>query len=190
MTVYQDAPLAAVADKIIGPAGATVLLVCAILSSFGNVGIDLLSTPRSIFAGANDGLFPKFLGRVHPKYATPYLAVISYGTLVFLCCLAGGFKELALMSSAMILLVYLMVILSTLKLRKKKLEGDDKAFRAPGGLVTPIVGIILIVWMLSNLHKQEIQPALIFIAFVCILYVFMNWMKKKSDIAAANQRIS
>jgi APA family basic amino acid/polyamine antiporter len=182
MVLYKNAPLAAVADKIIGPAGATVLLFCAALSCFGNVTADILCTPRSLFAGANDGLFPKFLGKVHPKFATPYLAVIAYGTLIFIFSVAGGFQQLAVMASAIILLVYLAVILATIKLRKKKIEGDEKIFKAPGGLVTPLIGIAAIIWLLTSLGKWEILSTLIFIAIIIAIYFVTRWIKPKPTV--------
>jgi amino acid transporter len=61
--------------KIVGPAGGIILLFAAAVSCFGNVSGDVLATPRLLFAGVNDGLFPKFLSKVHPKFATPYLAI-------------------------------------------------------------------------------------------------------------------
>jgi amino acid transporter len=82
MAGFKDAPLAAVAKKIIGPVGATILLITAAVSCFGCVISDVLATPRLLFAGANNGLFPKFLGKVHPKFATPHRAIITYGALI------------------------------------------------------------------------------------------------------------
>ena len=177
MALHKDAPLAAVAEKIVGPVGATVLLVCAAASCFGNVTLDILCTPRSLFAGANDGLFPKFLSKVHPKFATPYVAVIIYGTLIFIFSIAGGFKQLAIMASAIIMLVYLAVILSTVKLRMDKREGDDKKFKAPGGWFTPLIGIASIVWLLASLSEWEILSTLIFIGSVCVIYLVTRWIK-------------
>jgi amino acid transporter len=179
MILFKNAPLAAVADKIIGPAGSIILLLCAALSCFGNVTLDILCTPRSLFAGANDGLFPKFLGRVHPKFATPYLAVITYGLLIFIFSIAGGFQQLAIMASAIILLVYLAVILSTIALRKKKIEGDEKNFKAPGGIITPLIGIAAIIWLLTSLGKWEILSTLIFIVTVIVIYFVGKWIKPK-----------
>jgi amino acid transporter len=75
MEAVKDAPFAAVAEKIVGPAGGIILLFAAAVSCFGNVSGDVLATPRLLFAGVNDGLFPKFLSKVHPKFATPYLAI-------------------------------------------------------------------------------------------------------------------
>jgi APA family basic amino acid/polyamine antiporter len=179
MTLFKAAPLAAVADKIIGPVGATVLLVCAALSCFGNVTLDILCTPRSLFAGANDGLFPKFLGKVHRRFATPYLAVITYSLLIFVFSLAGGFQQLAIMASAIILLIYLAVILATVKLRMKKAVIDKKLFKAPGGWVTPLIGIAAIIWLLSSLSKWEILSTLIFIASVSVIYLVTEWVKRR-----------
>jgi amino acid transporter len=175
---YKDAPLAAVAGKIIGPAGATILLIAAAASCFGCVFADILATPRSLFAGANDGLFPKFLSRVHAKFATPYLAVITYGLLIFIFSISGGFRQLAILASAAILLVYLSVILSTLKLRKKKEEGE-KTFRAPGGLIVPLIGISTITWLLTSLTKWEILSTLIFLAAISIIYFVTNLIRLK-----------
>ena len=178
MAAFKDAPLAAVAQKIIGPAGATILLLTAAVSCFGNVTIDILATPRLLFAGANDGLFPKFLGKVHPKFATPYLAVITYALLIFIFSISGGFKQLAILASAAILLVYLAVILATIKLRKQHQHASDKTFRAPGGLVTPLIGIAAIVWLLTCLSKWEILSTIIFITAVCVIYFIMKKLKK------------
>ena len=182
MTVFKDAPLAAVAEKIIGASGATILLLCAAISCFGNVTLDIFCTPRSLFAGANDGLFPKFLGKVHPKYATPYIAVIVYGMLIFIFSLAGGFQQLAIMASAIILLVYLAVVLATIKLRNKKTAEDDKFFKAPGGLVIPVIAIVAIAWLLTSLGKWEILSTLIFVVVILFIYFITKWSKRKAAL--------
>ncbi len=181
MAGFKDAPLAAIAEKIVGPAGATILLITAAVSSFGCVSADVMATPRTLFAGANDGMFPRFLGKVHTKFATPYLAVITYASLIFLFSISGGLKQLAILASAAILLVYLAVILATIKLRRYKQDIDEKTFRVPGGLITPLIGIAAIVWLLSSLKKWEILSTLIFIAVVFVIYFVMKQFKKKKN---------
>ena len=179
ITAYKDAPLAAVAEKIVGPVGAIILLITAAISCFGSVSADVLATPRSLFAAANDGMFPKFLGKVHSKFATPYLAVITYALLIFIFSISGGFKQLAVLASAAILIVYLAVILATIKLRRNKQAASEKTFRAPGGLIFPCIGIAAIIWLLTSLSKWEILSTIIFIAVVCIIYFIMKKFKHK-----------
>ena len=181
MASFKDAPLAAVAEKIVGPVGATILLVTAALSCFGCVSADIMATPRSLFAGSNDGMFPKFLGKVHPKFATPHVAVTTYGSLIFIFSISGGFKQLAILASAAILIVYLGVILATVKLRSTN-RASDKSFRAPGGLAVPLIGIATIVWLLSSLSKWEILSAIIFIAAVCVIYFVTRKFKRKKIV--------
>ena len=183
VVLFQNAPLAAVAERIVGQIGATILLLSAALSCFGNVTADILSTPRSLFAGANNGLFPKFLGKVHPKFATPYLAIITYGLLIFIFSVAGGFQQLAIMASAIILLVYLAVIFATIKLRRKNVDEAEKTFKAPGGIITPLIGIAAVIWLLTNLGKREILSTLIFIAGILVVYFVTKWTKRKDKIS-------
>jgi basic amino acid/polyamine antiporter, APA family len=178
IAAFKDAPLAAVAEKIIGPLGATILLITAAVSCFGCVISDILATPRLLFAGANNGLFPKFLCKVHPKFATPYRAIITYGALIFILSISGGFKQLAILASAAVLVIYLAVILATIKLRSIKQDASEKTFRAPGGLLFPCIGIASIVWLLSSLGKWEILSTIIFIAVVAAIYFITKQLKK------------
>lgn len=189
MAAYKDAPLAAIAEKIIGPIGGTILLLTAAISCFGSVSADVLNTSRVLFAGANDGLFPKFLGKVHPKFSTPYWAIICFGGLIFILSVAGGFKQLAILASAAILLIYLAVILATIKLRKQKQDAAEKTFRIPGGLFFPFIGIASIVWLLTSLSKWEILSTLIFIAIICLIYFIMKKIKNSKTFVDAAETI-
>jgi APA family basic amino acid/polyamine antiporter len=177
INAFKDAPLAAVADKIVGPAGATILVVAAMVSCLGTVSGDVLATPRLLFAGANDGLFPKYLGKVHPKFNTPYLAVLTYGLLIFIFSISGGFRELAVLSSGSLLLIYLGVVLSTARMRYKKDQSIEKGFKVPGGLIVPLIALTAIIWLLSHLSRNEIGANLIFIVFVIVIYFVMKFLK-------------
>lgn len=179
LIAVKNAPLAAIAEKIVGPVGTTILLLTAAFSCFTTVSGDILSAPRVLFAGANDGLFPKFLGQVHPKFATPYWAIIIFASLIFILSISGGFKQLAILASAAILLIYLSVILATLKLRNQKPNTEEKSFKISGGLIIPFIGIASIVWLLTSLSKWEILSTLIFIAAICVIYFVMKHFKKK-----------
>ena len=177
IVAHKNAPLAAVAEKIIGPAGTTLLLFTAALSCFGGVSADVMATPRSLFACANDGMFPKFLGKVHSKFATPYLAIITYASLIFIFSVSGGFKQLAILASAALLLVYLSVILATIKLRRDKEDELEKTFQVPGGLIVPFIGMASILWLLTSLNKWEILSTIIFITTICLVFFVMKWMR-------------
>ena len=185
MGQFKSAPLAAVANHIVGPIGATILLIAAIISCLGTTGGDVLATPRLLFAGAKDGLFPKVLGKVHPQFATPFVAVISYASLIFLLSVSGGFKQLAVLASGCLLLIYLGVVLATLKLRKKAQPSTEKTFKVPGGFIIPFIAIATIIWLLFNLNRKEVTSISIFLAVICIIYFLMKLFKKKTVLDGA-----
>ncbi len=176
---FKDAPLAAVANNIVGPIGATVILIATMISCFGNISGDVMATPRLLFAGANDGLFPKPLGKVHPKFATPYVAVIIYSLLIFIFAVSGGFEQLAVLASAALLLVYLGVVLATIKLRFKKIPSDENSFKMPGGLIIGFIAIAAIIWLLVSLSEKEIISTLIFLTVICGIYLLMRAFQSK-----------
>ena len=101
--------------------------------------------------------------------------------MIFILSVAGGFKQLAVLASAAILLIYLSVILAAIKLRTKKQDASEKTFRIPGGLIIPFIGIAAIVWLLTSLTKWEILSALIFIAVVVLIYFVMKMYKKEKN---------
>jgi APA family basic amino acid/polyamine antiporter len=180
MGLVKDGPLAAVAEKIIGSIGGLILLIAAAISCFGSVSSDILNTPRVIFAGSNDGLFPKFLGKVHPKFATPYWSIATFVVMIFIFSIIGDFKQLALLASAAILLIYLMVILAMIKFRLKNQDSSEEIFRVPGGLTIPLIGIAAIIWLLTSLSKNDIIATVIFIGLVCVIYFTMKLIKRRA----------
>ncbi len=179
MAQFKDAPLAAVARIIIGPVGATILLIAAAVSCYGNVSTDILTTSRLLFAGAKDGMFPSFLTKVHPKFATPHVAITCYASLIFIASISGGFKELAILASGAILIIYLAIILSTIQLRRIPQDVSEKTFRIPGGLTVPVIGIITIVWLLTRLSRTEIISTGIFIAATIAIYFITQRVKRR-----------
>lgn len=177
LSLYKDAPLAKVAERAIGPFGVTLLVAGAAISCFGLVCGDLLASPRLLFAAGRDGILPKFLGKVHPKYATPYWAVIVYASVGFILTISGGFRQLATMASAALLIIYLGIVFATIKLRNVNRENS---FNIPGGILVPILALGATVWFLSSLKQVEVVSVAIFLAIISILYFISKIYKKKS----------
>lgn len=175
LALYKEAPLAEVAGRAIGPFGITLLVVGAAISCFGLVSGDLLASPRLLFAAARDGMLPKFLAKVHPKYATPYWAVIVYAGIGFLLSVSGGFRELATLASSALLLIYIGVIFAQIKLRKINTENS---FNIPGGLLVPILALAATVWFLSNLAWKEIISTAVFLLALSVIYLAMKFSAK------------
>lgn len=181
MVDVQDAPLAAVANKIVGSIGGTLLLIAAAISCYGAVSTDVMGTPRVLYAGAVNGDFPNFLAKVHPKFSTPYWSIVCFVGMLFVFSVSGGFEQLAALASAAILLIYLFVIAAMIKMRLNKQKEDHvNVFKVPGGLVIPCIGIGTIIWLLTSLSKWEVLSTIVFISLVSGLYFLSKILLKKS----------
>ena len=174
LSEVKDAPLAAIAEKIAGPVGITILLMAAAVSGLGAVNGDVLASSRLLYAGARDRLFPTYLSRIHSRFATPHMAVMTYAGLILIFSISGGFKQLAILASGALLLIYLGVILALIKLRMTKDDQPEKSFRVPGGLWIPGMAIAAIIYVLSNLSMQEKISIGVFVGAVCVIYVVMK----------------
>ncbi len=179
LTLYKDAPLAEVSKRIFAYTGIILITVAAAVSMIGSVSAAVLAIPRVFFAGARDGIFPGFLQRVHPKYQTPYASIIAYAGVDYFFSVFGAFKQLIILSTASVLLIYLGVVAATIKLRFKKTPGVLKTFTVPGGITIPLLAIITIAWLLFTLSLPEIVGMGIMLGVLSIIYFVMNLYKGK-----------
>jgi APA family basic amino acid/polyamine antiporter len=66
----------AIMSRAFGPAGATFIGACIMCSVFGALNGNVIAKPRVSYALAKDGLTFGFLGRAHPRWSTPYAAIL------------------------------------------------------------------------------------------------------------------
>ncbi len=179
---HTDAPLVALAERLAGPVGGTILLITSLVSMFGLISGDILTSSRVVFAASKDKLLPAFLSRIHPGFATPYWSIIFYAGVGFIFATASDFKRLAVLASSSLLIIYLAVVLATIRLRYKKTPGETTGFRVPGGLTIPILAISTVCWFLSYITRDEIIAMSIFFLVLILLYFLNKFIRKKAGL--------
>ena len=177
ITEFRDAPLAEAANRMIGPAGATIVIIGALFSMFGNISGMVLNMPRVLFAASRDTVIPVTgLSKVHKRFHTPHISIIVYAGLGFIFSATGDFKQLVMVSSASYLLIYLGVVLAVIKFRiaGRKEKGS---YKIPGGYLIPGLSACVIIWLLSNLPLTELVAMLIFISLLTVIYLIMKFLR-------------
>ncbi len=173
-----EAPLSAVAARVLGGWGGQLLLLAMIISIFGTLSGDVLNTPRVIFSSARDGLLPGIFARVHPKYQTPHIAILFYAAAGCTFALTGSFKQLAVVASGAILLIYLGVSLAVLALRRRGGTRIEGQFRIPGGPIVPILSSVVIIWLLFQMSANEALAAGALLAATIVIYLVHKLVQK------------
>lgn len=83
------------AQLLVGRIGVGLVAVVVMISTFGTLLGSMLTGPRVFFAMADDGLFFRSVARVHPRFATPSVAIVLTAGLGIAYVLARTFEQLA-----------------------------------------------------------------------------------------------
>ncbi len=150
-----EAPLVAVATAVFGSWGGKMLIAGVVISIYGALSGDMLGGPRVIFASSLDENLPKFLGKVHPKYKTPHVAIIFFAIVIGVFALTGTFKYLAVVATGSLLLIDLGVSLAVLRLRQRDGLPKDGEFRLPFGPIIPLLSCAIVGWLLLQVPVNE-----------------------------------
>ena len=134
--------------RIYGEVGGTVLLVAGLAGIITSWNAFILGGSRAIYALANSGLLPKFLGQLHPKYHTPTNAIVLLGVL---SALGPFFGRPALVwvvnaGSLGIVIAYVMVTWSFLVLRNRE-PSLDRPYKVPFGQFVGSLALVLAIAM-------------------------------------------
>ena len=109
----------------------------ALIATLNGVLIEIVLMARVAYGMARRGWLPKLLADVQLSRRTPLNATLVVGSIVFLLTSLVEFEILAKVTSAMLLLVFLVVNLSLIRLKQLN-PAPDLGFRAPNW--APVAG--------------------------------------------------
>jgi APA family basic amino acid/polyamine antiporter len=144
-----DGPLLNLAaEEIMGVAGGVLFAIAGMVASLSALGTSI-TVQSSIARGmSRDGYLPKTLLSVHRRFGTPYVAIIAGSLFIMLLSVTRALEFLGYAASFGSILVFALVNLSLLKLRKKK-PHMKKPFKTPLYPITPIAGIVMSLVLLA-----------------------------------------
>jgi len=167
---HSQRPLADVAHVAVGPVGAALVAVGALISFYGYLSAKILAMPRVPFALAEQGDFPEAFAAVHRRFHTPYVSILVFAAMVLGFALIGEFKWNVTLSAVARLLYYAVGCAALPILRRKQPEGASAMFQLPAGNFFAVMGVILCAVLVS---RVDFGQSLILIATVAL--AFVNW---------------
>jgi amino acid transporter len=171
MATFSTAPLAEAAGRALGQGGRLLVLLGAVVSMFGYVSGDMLGSPRTLFAFARAGVLPPPIGRIHPRFRTPYIAIVIYACIVAAVSISSSFRQLAVLANVAALTLYLMCVTASFELQRRDVRADGAIpFSVPGGPVIPILAATVIVWLLSSATRREFGVEALVLAVATLFY--------------------
>ena len=176
----SERPIADAAVGFLGPFGAAFITVGVIVSIFGNINTGLLTGTRALFAMSEQRELPAMFERTHPKFKTPYVAIIVTAVVMLILTIQSSFLTAVTIATITRLVFYATTCLA-LPIFRRRSDLPKAQFSAPFGVVAAILSIVLIVWLLTNVDfGKEGLPILIYATVGLIIYFSYQRYRRSS----------
>ncbi|HEX6497306.1 MAG TPA: amino acid permease [Acidobacteriaceae bacterium] len=158
-----------------------IVLLGAMVGMISSILVFQLGQARVWFAMSRDRLFPAWFGKVHPRFRTPAVATWIAGFLVGIPAGLLDIGTLSDLSNIGTLFAFVLVSAGVIILRVREPE-RRRSFRAPGGLLTPILSIAFCALLMAGL---PIMTWLRFFAWLIIgMVIYVFYSRKRSEFAS------
>jgi APA family basic amino acid/polyamine antiporter len=165
-----------VATALAGPRGAAAVAFLVIVSALGALGGVILAGPRVYFAMARDGLFFRSAGVPHPRYRTPWLAILLQAVWSSVLVATGTYRDLFTRVVYTEWIFFAALAVATFVLRRR--PGYAPAYRTFGYPYVPILFIAATAFIVINQIVAEPFNAAVGLVIVAAgLPVYALWVR-------------
>ena len=133
----------------------------------------LMSQPRIFFSMSRDLLLPPGISKIHPKFGTPYITTIITCVVVALVAGLTRIEVVGEMTSIGTLFAFVVVCAAVMVLRVKRPD-VKRPFTAPGGQLTPILGVISCAYLMLSLATLTWVRFLVWLDIGMLIYWFYS----------------
>jgi amino acid transporter len=167
--------------RLLGSIGAVAASAAVMCSVFGALNGNLLVGPRLLFAMGDDGLAPRALGAVHPRYRTPALAIwVEAAWACFLVLVVAALTSVGVLSPgkshfdvltdfAMFgAVIFETLAVTTIFIFRRRLPDAERPYRCWGYPVVPTLYLILPMLILGNMFVHQQVEALAGLGFIAL----------------------
>lgn len=183
MNSTNTVPIIDVAAIYLGEKGAVLVIFAGALGLITTLNAFLIGASRLMFGMARGGVLPQPLARLHRRFGTPYVALL----FLTLLGIAGAlYQELLIvlqLSSAAIMVVYFLISISVIKLRRREPE-LERPYRVPAFPILPVIGAIAaIAALLIALTTIDRFGFIIFAVWLAVGLIYYLSSLRKKDIS-------
>ena len=153
MAQQKEAIARTVMTAIAGPAGGTLIMLAIMTSIFGALNGNLLAKPRVAYAMGRDGLTFAFLGKIHPRWSTPWPAQLIVSVVAIIMVLALQDYDSLITYFVVVEWAALIFAVGAVFVLRTKMADAPRPFRTPAYPWVPlffilgtVIGLSAIVW--------------------------------------------
>jgi APA family basic amino acid/polyamine antiporter len=163
------------AQRLIGPTAANLLGALAVVVLLGSLSAMTIAGPRVYFAMARDGAFFRSAARIHPRFHTPWVAILAQTVWSAVLILTNNKMELAEYTGFAVLL-FSSVAVSVIFVLRRRHPDEPRPFKAWGYPVAPAIfvlaSLVIMVAAIAGRPGPSLRGAVIILAGIPVYYLF------------------
>ncbi len=145
----------------------------------------MLGQTRVLYTMSRDGLLPKWVSKIHPRFCTPWLITIAVGVLVAFLAAFFNISFLGELVSLGTLLAFAIVCVGVWVMRKKQPDAV-RPFRTPWVPFVPIMGMLI---ALALMVSSDTPAKIGFISWLIIgLVIYFGYSTRHSKVQHAHRK--
>ncbi len=152
--------------------GGILILIGGLMSTISALNATIYSSSRVAFAMGRDRYFPTFLSKIHWKNFTPHWSILFSMFIIVLMAISLPIEDVASAADIIFLLLFLMVNIALIKLRKKRPD-LDRGFKIPLFPYVSILAIALLLFLAVYMLNYSLMAWIITLVWIAIgLFVY------------------
>ena len=179
----EDRIGAAVLQQIFPQVGGYLMAAAIMISTFGCANGITLGGARAYYAMAQDGLFFKSVGKLHPRFKTPAAGLVVQAIWTVILCVSGSYSQLLDYIIFAVLIFYILTLVGLFVLRRKQPEAA-RPYKAFGYPVLPALYIVMATWVslvLLRYKPQYTWPGLMLVLLGVPVYWYWSRRAKAAS---------
>lgn len=176
----STAPITDIISKVLNVGNLSIVSIFIAISVLGTSLGWLLSTARVCFAAGDDGVFPKAFSKIHPKYETPYIAILAGSICInfillmnFTEGLSGAYNFIVLLATLSYLPVYAFTAIAEIILMAKgELRASVKNYTLL--VIRALLAFAFAIWGVIASGAQTVMLGFILMLLAIPFYAYMK----------------
>jgi basic amino acid/polyamine antiporter, APA family len=173
---------------LFGRAGGQIFAGIVVVCVVSSMAAFMMAAPRVYFAMARDGVFPQAMGALHPRFGTPYRAILLQAALAIFLVVFGTFAQIVAYFIFVTVLFVALTVAAVFVLRRR--NPQEGGYRTPGYPVTPLIFLVLVAVLLFLLATQNPVQAGLGVAVVAMGWPVygLAFRGQKSGVRERNEK--
>ncbi len=167
---FGETAMVEVAREFLGLPGAVAILFAGLLATFSSANASILSASRAVYALSRDALLPRRASEVNLRFGTPHVALLAAGGPILVLVATGQVELLAEVASFLHLVMYGLICIALLVLRRRNPEWYTPSYRVPGYPVVPVVGALASFGLVAFMQPASIVVGIVVMGLSYLWY--------------------